>query len=302
MFTVVLPVLLTIQARADISPPGRTKVCTANADQLEFGGVCSTPRSPSAPTRPAFFHAWALTQPVNHTGCVPYDQTTWADGTAAVGGPQLNGYFFYDGQKIPRVLSDPRTDWGWEWYIPCDPKRALQFVGIVHMPRAPSPCPTGQPDCRPGASVPGFLAAARGVVPAERIEVDPAAVGVVNVRVLAALDPVPVQKAADVRVTVADGGDLDPGERVHVLWIVTATPEPWQWRWPDGSASAIGRWVPQQDQRGAEIRVNLVYAVTAAGFWSDGITIHDLPGFTVGTIAVPSSRSYDVQQVQPVAP
>ncbi len=240
-----------------------------------------------------------MAQPVNRTGCVPYEEITWADGTAAVGGPEPYGFFFYGGFKIQRVLSDPTTDWGWEWYIPCNPKVAMRFVGIVHMPRAPSPCPTGVPDCHPGVSIPGFLAAARGAVPLERVVVNPVSVGVVNVRVVAALDPLPVPRMATVRVTVPDLGDLDPGERVHVLWIVTATPEPWTWLWPDGSASTAGRWVPQSDERGAEIRVNLTYRVTAAGFWSDGVVVHSLPGFTVGTITVPTAMAYDVVQVQP---
>jgi len=178
----------------------------------------------------------------------------------------------------------------------------MGFVGLVQMSRAPNPCPLGTPDCRPGVSIPGFLATARGAVPSERIVVDPVPVAVVNVRVVAALAPVPVPKSAEVHVTVADQGDLDPGEHLHVVWVVTATPEPWLWVWPDGSTSAAGRWVPQQDERSGQVRVELRYLVTAAGYWTDGITIRGLPEFTVGTIRVPTSLAYAVEQVQPVVP
>ncbi len=236
---------------------------------------------------------------MNRKGCVAHDQITWADGTAAVGGPEPGGYVYYFGLKIQRVLSDPRTDWGWNWFVPCNPRRSMAFLGLVHMGRAPNPCVTGTAACRAGVSIPGFLAAARGAVPVERIVVDPVTVGVVNVRVLAALDPIPIPKSVEVRVTVPDQGDLDLGERLHVIWVVTATPEPWEWQWPDRSQSAEGRWVPQQDEQGGHVNVDLQYLVTAAGYWSDGITIHDLPGFVVGTISVPTTRAYDVQQVQP---
>ncbi|MGH7642065.1 MAG: hypothetical protein ACRENX_03465 [Candidatus Dormibacteria bacterium] len=44
---------------------------------------------------------------------------------------------------------------------------------------------------------------------------------------------------------------------------------------------------------------SLVYGVTATGFWSDGLTVHDLPTVSVGTIPITAQLAYSVEQVQP---
>jgi hypothetical protein len=47
------------------------------------------------------------------------------------------------------------------------------------------------------------------------------------------------------------------------------------------------------------MRASLVYTVTATGFWSDGVTVHDLPSVSVGTIPIGGQLDYSVEQIQP---
>ncbi|HVB53741.1 MAG TPA: hypothetical protein VNF24_06070 [Candidatus Acidoferrales bacterium] len=136
-------------------------------------------------------------------------------------------------------------------------------------------------------------------MPNETIEVTPASLGVVGVPVNAQLTPAPESKFAEIDLMVPDAGDGDPGETLHVVWVVEATPEVVSWTWPDGSLSSVGRWVPQSYVEGGVMGAGLVYSVTAAGFWSDGVTVHDLPSISVGTIPVTAELGYSVEQVQP---
>ncbi|MGA9921627.1 MAG: hypothetical protein WBR23_10300 [Candidatus Dormiibacterota bacterium] len=115
----------------------------------------------------------------------------------------------------------------------------------------------------------------------------------------AVLSPTPLVKYAEIDLAVPDAGDGDPGESLHVVWVVEADPEVVSWAWPDGSVSSSGAWIPQTYVDGGEMRATLAYNVTASGFWSDGVTVHDLPSVSVGTIPVSAQLAYSVQQIQP---
>jgi hypothetical protein len=127
---------------------------------------------------------------------------------------------------------------------------------------------------------------------------DTASPGVVGVSVNAELSPVPTTEYAEVDVAVPDVGDGDPGELLHVVWVVEATPEVVSWTWPDGTVSASSTWIPQTYVEAGSVHASLVYDVTAAGFWSDGVTVHALPSVSVGTIPVGAQLAYSVEQIQ----
>jgi hypothetical protein len=114
-----------------------------------------------------------------------------------------------------------------------------------------------------------------------------------------ALAPIPQTEYAEIDVNVPDLGDGDPGETLHVVWVVEAAPEVVSWSFPDGSASSSDAWIPQTYVTTGLIRANLEYSVTAAGYWSDGVAVHDLPSVLVGTIPVGAQLNYSVQQIQP---
>ncbi|HUY60614.1 MAG TPA: hypothetical protein VMW49_01945 [Candidatus Dormibacteraeota bacterium] len=127
--------------------------------------------------------------------------------------------------------------------------------------------------------------------------------GVVGVATRVRLFPEPKVQYAQINVTVPDLGDKDSTELLHVVWIVTATPQMTEWSWPDGTRSLASEWIPQTDEAGGVIAAVVTYRVIAAGYWSDGVVLHRLPSLEVGTISVEAVlRPYDVQQVQPVAP
>ena len=179
-----------------------------------------------------------------------------------------------------------------------------RYIGWTTAARTPSPCPPSQPSpqCRPGLSIPAFRAAARGQVPPERLIAIPVS-AVVGVPTRVRLDPEPRVQYARINVTVPDLGDQDSAESIHVVWVVTATPQVTEWSWPDGSRSLASEWVPQTEEQGGVIAATVTYRLVAAGYWSDGVVLHRLPSVVVGTISVEARlRPYDVQQVQPVAP
>jgi hypothetical protein len=136
-------------------------------------------------------------------------------------------------------------------------------------------------------------------VPAERVQATPAGIGVVGVPVQVAVAPTPQVEYAEIDVSVPDAGDGDPGEVLHVVWVVEATPEVVSWAFPDGSASTNDTWIPQTYVTAGMIRASLEYSVTAEGFWSDGVDVHQLPAVSVGTIPVAAQLSYSVEQIQP---
>ncbi|MGA7362235.1 MAG: hypothetical protein WBZ07_04685 [Candidatus Dormiibacterota bacterium] len=113
------------------------------------------------------------------------------------------------------------------------------------------------------------------------------------------MSPTPLVKYAEIDLAVPDAGDGDPREILHVVWVVEADPEVVSWAWPDGSVSSSGAWIPQTYVDGGEMRATLAYNVRASGFWSDGVTVHDLPSVSVGTIPVSAQLAYSVQQIQP---
>jgi len=173
-------------------------------------------------------------------------------------------------------------------------------VGSAQLPRQPSPCAPGTAAaaCQPGYNPSGFLAAVEKQIPSEQLLPIPHSQDVVGVPVTVVLQPTPTVEQAIVDDTVPDLGDGDVGEQIHVVWVVQATPEEALWTWPDGTQSSVARWVPQVEERDQLIVGVVVYLVTAAGFWSDGLTVHPLPSLTVGTIPVTAQISYSVQQVQ----
>lgn len=288
-------------ADADFPGTNPTVGCQATSGVLTFGGQCVGIQGPSAPTQPALNHRWATTPPTIQAACTPYSTTEWA-AAAGQGADGLGGAVWTpDGQRIPVVYSTPVTDWGWQYSVTCGTPGAVRFVQLVSAPRSPSPCvpQTAPAACLPGLEPSSFLAAVAGQVPNETIEVTPASLGVVGVPVNAQLTPAPESKFAEIDLVVPDAGDGDPGETLHVVWVVEATPEVVSWTWPDGSLSSVGRWVPQSYVEGGVMRAGLVYSVTAAGFWSDGVTVHDLPSISVGTIPVTADLGYSVEQVQP---
>jgi hypothetical protein len=204
------------------------------------------------------------------------------------------------GQRVPILYLTPLFDNGWIWTVACGYPGVVRYTGAASLARQPNPCAPGTSAaaCRPGYDPPGFLAAVERQLPPEAIVVIPPIQDVVGVPVDPLLQPVPVQEQAVINVTVPDLGDGDPGEGIHVVWVVQATPQAVVWSWPDGTQSEVARWVPQVDERGGRILAELDYLVTAAGFWSDGVTVQQLPSLTVGTIPVRVTLPYSVQQVQ----
>jgi len=285
-------------ARADLGSPDPNTTCGASQSSLSFGAQCVRPPGPSAPTQPSYDHPWAV------TGCQPYTEVVWATGTAAVGGPSGGYVLTPTGQHVPVLRSDPRDDYGWVWNIRCGTGLIPTYVGWTTAARTPNPCSPGRPwsQCRPGVSIPAFRAAAQGRVPLERVIAVPVS-GVVGVATRVRLFPEPKVQYAQINVTVPDLGDKDSTELLHVVWIVTATPQMTEWSWPDGTRSLASEWIPQTDEAGGVIAAVVTYRVIAAGYWSDGVVLHRLPSLEVGTISVEAVlRPYDVQQVQPVAP
>ncbi|MGH7610609.1 MAG: hypothetical protein ACREN4_01175, partial [Candidatus Dormibacteria bacterium] len=143
------------------------------------------------------------------------------------------------------------------------------------------------------------MAAAQGEVPKEVLTATPPSVGVVGVPVQVRLRPAPVEEFATINVAEPDVGDGDPGETLHVTWVVEAAPDEVVWHWPDGTTGGDSEWVPQTYEQSGSIAVSVIYDVTASGFWSDGLTVHTLPSVAVGTITVEASLPYSVEQVQP---
>ncbi|HEY6539031.1 MAG TPA: hypothetical protein VI138_08365 [Candidatus Dormibacteraeota bacterium] len=113
------------------------------------------------------------------------------------------------------------------------------------------------------------------------------------------LAPLPITEYAEINLAVPDLGDADPGELLHVVWVVVATPEVVTWSWPDGTRSLASVWVPQSYVQGGTLAGTLSYQVTATGFWSDGVHVHELPSESVGTIPVGAQLAYSVEQIQP---
>jgi hypothetical protein len=138
-----------------------------------------------------------------------------------------------------------------------------------------------------------------GQVPTEAIDATPAGTGVVGVPVQVVLAPIPQAEYAEIDLNVPDAGDGDPGETLHVVWVVEAVPELVSWAFPDGSASTDDTWIPQTYVTTGLIGANLEYSVTAQGFWSDGVAVHELPTLSVGTIPITAQLPYSVVQIQP---
>ena len=285
---------------ANFSGSGPTLGCTASAGELSFGGTCLAVSGPGAPTRPAASHPWITQVPVAATSCSPYSVTQWATGISSVGWSWDGSLWTMGGQRVPILYSTPLADNGWVWTVACGTPGALRYSGAASLPRQPNPCLPGTraAACRPGFDPPGFLAAVRRQLPAEQILVTPPTQDVVGVPVDPVLQPAPVVEQAVINVTVPDLGDGDPREGIHVVWVVQAAPQAVVWSWPDSTQSEVARWTPQVDEMGGRILAEVDYRVTAAGFWSDGVTVHQLPLITVGTIPVQVVLPYNVQQVQ----
>jgi len=291
---------LPIDVRATYPGPGPTLGCSASAGEIEFGGACVAVPGPGAPTRPAASHLWITQVPEAAASCSPYAVTQWATGISSVGWSWDGSFWTMAGQRVPILYSTPLFDNGWIWTVACGSPGVVRYTGAASLARQPNPCAPGTSAaaCRPGYDPPGFLAAVERQLPPEAIVVIPPIQDVVGVPVNPLLQPVPVQEQAVINVTVPDLGDGDPGEGIHVVWVVQATPQAVVWSWPDGTQSEVARWVPQVDERGGRILAELDYLVTAAGFWSDGVTVQQLPSLTVGTIPVRVTLPYSVQQVQ----
>lgn len=298
--TISLP-LAICSAHADFPDTRPTVGCQASAGELTFGGQCVGIQGPSAPTQPAQGHSWIVTPPTVQASCAPYIATEWAAAAGVDSGKIGGAVWTVDGQRIPVIYSTPLTDWGWRYAVTCGTPGVTRFVGLVSEPRTPSPCSaqTATQDCVPGLDPSSFLAAVKGEVPRESIEASPRKLGVVGVSVGVQVVPAPEPQYATINVAVPDAGDGDPGETLHVVWVVEAAPESVSWTWPDGSRSQISKWIPQTYEEGGFVGASLVYGVTATGFWSDGLTVHDLPTVSVGTIPITAQLAYSVEQVQP---
>jgi len=174
-------------------------------------------------------------------------------------------------------------------------------MGTAQLPRQPSPCAPGTATaaCQPGYDPSGFLAAVKKQIPTEQVIPVPPSQGVVGVPVTVVLQPVPQIEQAVIDVNAPDLGDGDVGEQIHVVWVVQARPEGVEWTWPDGTQASVARWVPQVEEDGQPIVGVVTYLVAAAGFWSDGLSVHQLPSLTVGAIPITARLAYSVQQVQP---
>ena len=275
--------------------------CSGGVAATTFGGSCVALEAPSAPTQPSLSHAWLTGPPAAPATCSPYETSEWAPAIGSGSGGAIGEVWTVEGQRVPIVVSTPQTDWGWVFTVTCGSPGAVRFTSVISGPRTPSPCSiqTAPADCLPGLDPSTFLAAVSGQVPPESIEASPAGPGIVGVPVEAQLSPIPKAKYAEIDLAVPDAGDGDPGETLHVVWVVEANPEVVSWAWPDGSVSSNGEWIPQTYVDGGVMRASLVYNVTATGFWSDGVTVHDLPSVSVGTIPVSAQLGYSVQQVQP---
>jgi hypothetical protein len=289
----------TVYANFGSSTP--TVACQGDTAALSFGGICIGVQGPTAPTQPAIWHHWATVPPSAPTTCAPYDTTEWAAASALSSEWSDGAAWTVDGQRVPIVYSTPQTDRGWDYLITCGSAGAVRFVRVVAAPRRPSPCSlqTPSPACLPGFNPTAFLADVSGQVPAETVDAAPANTGVVGVPVQVSLAPIPQAEYAEIDVDVPDLGDGDPGETLHVVWVVEATPEVVAWTFPDGSASTSGAWIPQTYVTSGLIRASLAYSVTAEGFWSDGVAVHELPSVSVGTIPVGAQLNYSVEQIQP---
>ena len=280
---------------------GSSVGCQASTSATEFNGNCVDLEAPTAPTQPALWHPWTTVPPAVPQACTPYSSTEWAAASGESSEWSGGAVWTVDGQRIPIVYSTPQTDWGWLYTVSCAALDAVRFVRVVGEPRSPSPCSlqTAPADCLPGLDPSGFLADVAGQVPEEKIGATPAGPGVVGVPVQAQLSPTPEAKYAEIDLAVPDVGDGDPGETLHVVWVVEATPELVSWAWPDGSGSSSGRWIPQTYVANGGIHASLVYSVRAAGFWSDGVAVHELPSVSVGTIPIAAQLAYSVEQIQP---
>ena len=298
---ILLSAIGTQQVRAAYGRGASTVGCNGGVAQTSFGGVCVGLAAPTAPTRPALWHPWTTVPPTVPQACTPYSTTEWAAASGESSEWSGGAVWTVDGQRIPIVYSTPQTDWGWLYTVSCAALDAVRFVRVVGEPRSPSPCSlqTAPADCLPGLDPSGFLADVAGQVPEEKIGATPAGPGVVGVPVQAQLSPTPEAKYAEIDLAVPDVGDGDPGETLHVAWVVEATPELVSWAWPDGSGSSSGRWIPQTYVANGGIHASLVYSVRAAGFWSDGVAVHELPSVSVGTIPIAAQLAYSVEQIQP---
>ncbi len=290
-----------VDAHASFGIAGSSVGCIAGSSAAQFDGACIVLEGPSAPTRPSLDHPWAKSPPTAQPACTPYDTTIWA-AAAGTGGDALGGAVWSPGgQRIPIVYSTPITDWGWVYSVYCGSPGVVRFVRVVSAARTPSPCPVAAvaSECLPGLDPSSFLAAVEGQVPPETIAATPPRIGVAGIPVEVELIPAQAARYAEIDLTVPDAGDGDPGELLHVVWVVEAIPESVFWTWPDGSSSDSGRWIPQSYIEVGSVRARLVYQVTAEGFWSDGVTVHHLTSVSVGTITVSAQLAYSVEQVQP---
>lgn len=232
--------------------------------------------------------------------CSPYEATQWAKGTSSDGWKWNGSFWTLAGQRVPILYSTPLVDSGWTWLVTCGSPGAVRFAAVAQKARTPSPCPLGTPaaPCRPGFSGANFLASVERQVPQENVTASPPGTGVVGVPVQISLSPVPRTQYATVTLAAPDLGDQDPGELLHVVWVVQAQPQAIAWRWPDGTTGASPTWVPQVAVSGGEVTATLTYSVSATGFWSDGIQVRQLASVDVGSITVSARLPYSVQQVQ----
>lgn len=296
----VLPTAM-LTAHADLGVTGPTVACQGETTALVFGGTCEGLQGPTAPTQPATWHRWTTAPPSAPLACAPYDTTEWAAASAVSSEWSGGAAWNVDGQRVPIVYSTPQTDRGWDYLVTCGSAGAVRFLRVVAEPRRPSPCSlqTPAPQCLPGFNPTAFLAEVASQVPMETVDATPASTGVVGVPVQVALAPIPQVAYAEIDVSVPDVGDGDPSETLHVVWVVEATPEVVSWTFPDGSASASDAWTPQTYVTTGLIRASLEYSVTAQGFWSDGVAVHELATVSIGTIPVAAQLSYSVEQIQP---
>lgn len=226
--------------------------------------------------------------------------TEWATGIATDSWSWGGSFWSLGGQRVPVLRSTPLEDTGWVWEVFCGPDAAIRYVGYQQLPRRPNPCSLATPvaACLPGFDPGSFRAAVEGKVPTEQILATPPGGGLVGVPVELSLRPTPVIVQAVIDDTVPDLGDGDLGEMLHVKWVVEATPQTLVWTRPDGTASTRGSWIPQVEEQGGEVVATVTYAVEAFGFWSNGVSVYQLPSQDVGTIQVVARIPYGIQQVQ----
>lgn len=286
--------------RASYGIGGSSVGCQASTSATQFDGQCVGLEPPTTPTQPAADHPWLVTAPSAAPTCSPYETTVWAAASGQTGGGAAGSIWALGGQRVPILHSTPLVDFGWVFMVTCGDPGTVVFERIAEAARTPSPCTsqTALAACLPGLNAGAFLADVEGHVPSETIEANPGSPGVVGVPVEAQLLPEPITVYAEIDVTVPDLGDGDPGESLHVVWVVAATPQVVSWTWPDGSDSSPGTWVPQTYVEDGTVRASLVYDVTATGFWSDGVNVHDLPSVSVGTIPIAAQLPYSVEQIQ----